>query len=178
MVASQRLAALLENLVHASLDATPPPSHWSIALAYKLMPAASPPLPYTEQAISCLYGYRDDAHLAAWQDSGLSAPALETLTLLWRGEVDSLEAVSQHLHHRGHPVLTYTRAFEELRRHDFVECQDESPIVTEIGRTFRAQVEHQTNRYFFAPWDCLNPDERSELADLLTELREGLAKRV
>ena len=36
-----------------------------------------PPLPYAEQALSCLAAYRDDAHLSAWRPSGLSAPALE-----------------------------------------------------------------------------------------------------
>jgi len=177
LVASQRLAALLEILVHASLDALPPPNHWSIALAYKLMPAASPPLPYTEQAVSCLNGYRDDAHLAAWQPSGLSATAFETLTLFWRGEADSLEAVSQHLRHRGHSLRVYMHALETLRARGFVECDDGHPHLTQSGKEFRQQVEVKTDRYFFAPWDHLNPDEKSELADLLLQLRDNLQTR-
>ena len=176
LVTSQRLATLLERLVHASLETATPPSHWSIALAYKLMPAASPPLPYSEQAISCLQGYRDDAHLAAWQPSGLSAMALEMLTLLWRGEADSIDAVFKRLHHRGHPFRGYLHALEELRVRGFVECEDDHPHLTQSGREFRQQVEETTDRFFFPPWNCLNPEEKGELAGLLTRLRETLVK--
>ena len=178
LVTSQRLATLLERLVHASLDTATPPSHWSISLAYKLMPAASPPLPYSEQAISCLQGYWDDAHLAAWQPSGLSAMALEMLTLLWRGEADSLEAVFRRLRFRGHPVRGYLHALEELRVRGYVECEDDHPRLTESGQDFRQQVEEKTDRLFFALWGCLNPGEKGELAHLLTGLRENLASSV
>ena len=138
------------------------------------MPAPTPPLPYIEQAISCLAGYRDDAHLAAWQPSGLSATALETLTFLWRGEADSLDTVCERLAHRGHPRQVYAEAQAELRERGFIEGPDNAPRLAEAGRTFRDQVEADTDRYFFTPWACLNDAERAELADLLIRLRDGL----
>lgn len=141
---------------------------------YLRMPAASPPLPYIEQAISCLGAYRDDAHLAAWQPSGLSATALETLTFLWRGEADSLNALCERLTHRGHPSHVYAKTLAELRERGFIEGPDSAPHVTEAGQTFRDQVEADTDRYFFAPWACLDDAEKAELADLLTRLRDGL----
>ncbi|MDP2976702.1 MAG: hypothetical protein Q8N45_10895, partial [Anaerolineales bacterium] len=73
---SQRIALLLCRIVEKSLETPPPPDTWSICLSYKLMPETEPPLPYIEQAVSCLNGYRDDAHLAAWKPGGLDAPAL------------------------------------------------------------------------------------------------------
>ncbi len=169
---SQRLAGLFDRLVQSSLNTPPPPDTWSIRLSHRLMPDPSPPLPYTEQAISCLAGYRDDAHLAAWQPSGLSATALESLTLLWRGEADSLDAVCEKLAYRSHPRQVYAGALAELRERGFVAGPDGAPQVTEAGQTFRDQVEADTDRYFFAPWTCLDDAEKAELAGLLTRLRD------
>ncbi len=171
---SQRLASLLDQLVRASLSTPPPPDTWSIRLSYKLMPAVSPPLPYIEQAISCLRGYRDDAHLAAWRPSDLSAAALETLTLLWRGEADSLAAVCQRLSRRGHSPDVYAEALRELHTRDFIEGPETVPRLTEAGRAFREQVERDTDHFFFAPWACLDEAQRVALAELLTRLRDGL----
>lgn len=171
---SERLANLLDRLVQASLTTPPPPDTWSISLSYKLMPAASPPLPYIEQAVSCLAAYRDDTHLAAWQPSGLSAMALETLTLLWRDEADSLDALCERLAHRGHPPQIYAEALAEPRERGFIEGPDSAPHVTEAGQGFRDEVEAGTDRYFFAPWACLDNAERAELADLLSRLRDEL----
>ncbi|MEW6230865.1 MAG: hypothetical protein AB1566_00960 [Chloroflexota bacterium] len=173
-----RLAGLFDRLVQSSLRALPPPEPRCIRLNYKLMPAVTPPLPYIEEAISCLNAYRDDAHVAAWQPSGLSATALESLTLLWRGEADSLDAVCQRLAHRGHPPQVYAEALAELRARGFIEGPEGTPHVTEAGRVFRDQVEADTDRYFFAPWSDLDDAEKAELADLLTRLRDGLKGKV
>jgi len=173
---SERLINLLDRLVQACLDTPPPPDTWSIILSHKLMPEASPPLPYIEQAISCLAAYRDDAHLAAWQPSSLSATALETLTFLWRGEADSLDALCERLAHRGHQRRVYVQALAELRERRFIEGPDSAPRATEAGRDFRGQVEADTDRYFFAPRACLDDAEKAGLADLLTRLRDGLTE--
>jgi len=172
--AAARLASLLERLVQASLHKPSPPDTWSISLSHKLMPAADPPLPYSEQLISCLTAYRDDAHLAAWRPSGLSATALEALTLLWRGEADSLEALCQKLAPRGHPRQVYAQALAELRQRGFIAGPDDAPRLTPAGQTFRDQVEAATDRYFFAPWGCLNAGEKEELAGLLIRLQDEL----
>ena len=171
---SERLSGLLDRLVQASLNTPSPPDIWCITLSHRLMPAASPPLPYIEQAISCLAAYRDDAHLAAWQPSSLSATALETLTFLWRGEADSLDALCEQLAHRGHLRQVYAQALAELRERGFIEGPDSAVQVTEAGQAFRDQVEADTDRYFCAPWACLDNGEKTELADLLTRLRDGL----
>jgi len=167
---SERLAHLLDRLVQASLNTPPPPDTWCIRLSYKLMPSAIPPLPYIEQALSCLAAYRDDAHLAAWRPSGLRGPALETLTLLWRGEADSLDAVCERLAHRGHPRPVYAQALAELRERGFIAGPDSAPRVTEAGQSFRDEVEAATDRYFSAPWACLDEAEKAELTDLLRDL--------
>lgn len=171
---SSRLAALSGRLARAALETPPMPENWSIRLSYLIMPEAEPPLPYFEQAVSCLHAYRDDAHIAAWKPGGLDAPALETLTLLWRGEADSLDSVCEKHQRRGHPRQVYAAALVELRRRGFLEGPDPGPRLTESGKSFRDNIEQDTERYFFAVWSCLIDAEKDELADLATHLRDGL----
>jgi hypothetical protein len=171
---SQRLAFYCNKLVHACLETPPPPDTWSIKLSQKLMPEASPPMPFIEQAFSCLEAYRDDAHLASWQASGLSAMGLETLTLLWRGEVSSLDEICIALAHRGHACKVYQSAIQELRERGLVTGDFTQLAVNGKGRVFRNQIDEDTDALFFAPWNCFDSKERAEFTGLVIKLREGL----
>jgi hypothetical protein len=173
---ARRLANLLDRLVQYSLETPPPPKNWSIRLSEKLMPDAEPPLPYIEQAISCLYAFRDDAHLAAWRNSELSATAFEALTLMWRKEARSLIQLADRLAYRGHPSHVYADALAELRERGLVTGAPEALRVTQAGQRLRDQIEEDTNRYFFAPWSCLDETEKREMIDLLSRLRDGLKR--
>jgi Helix-turn-helix family len=164
---SEELRILLKRLVQSSLNTPSPPDTWSIRLNCKLLPETNPPMPYTEQLFSALAAYRDDAHLAAWQMTGLSATALESLTLLWRGEVNSLDSLCARLERRGHACTVYKTALEELRGYGLINGKDDSPWLTGAGRIFRNQVEDDTDRMFFSPWNCLNKADSLRLADLL-----------
>jgi len=170
----QRLASLLGRLVQTCLDTPYPPDTWSIGLSYKMMPEPNPPLPYIEQAISCLSGYRDDAHMAAWRPSGLSAIALESLSILWKGSANSLATIIQSLAQRGHTPQNFREALVELRERGFLSGTDSEPELTQAGLSFRETVEQDTNRYFFKPWSCLSEADRTDLASLLTQLSDGL----
>jgi len=172
--ASRCLADLLARLVQSCLDTPPPPDPWSIRLSSKVMPAHQPALPYIEQAITCLNAYRDDSHLAAWKPSGLSGPAMESLTLLWRCEANSINSLYHRMPQRGHSIAIYEAALNELRERDLVHGPDSQPQLTRDGRAFRAQVEMETDGYFFAPWNCLDAAERADLIDLITRLGDGL----
>lgn len=167
---ARTLIELLECLVKNSLDTPPPPNTWSIKLSYKLMPAYEPAMPYIEQAISCLSAYRDDAHLASWQSSGLSAIALESLTLIWRGQVSTLHQLTEKLAFRGHPDKVYRDAMAELRAHDYISGFQNVMRVTEEGKLFRDRVEASTDHYFFAPWSCVNADEKEQMAEILKQI--------
>ena len=168
------LAELLDRIIQASLTLPPPPEKWLIQWSYKLMPPPQPALPYIEQQFTALAAFRDDAHLAAWQVSGLSATALETLTLFWNGEATSLDSLCKRLERRGQTCHVYKDSLEELRRLGYLQGPDHAPWITGAGRVFRNRVEDDTNRYFFAPWTCLNPNDKRTLADLLTDLKVGL----
>jgi len=171
---SGRLAILLDRLTQTCLNTPPPPNTWSINLSMKLMPRLNPPMPFIEQAISCLAAYRDDSHLAAWRRSGLSATALETLTLFWRGEATSLEELCKKLERRGHPCEVYKGVLSELRERGLITGPEQAPWVTGTGRVFRNEIELDTDRLFFAPWTCLSESESMELFDLVSRMRDGL----
>lgn len=171
---SRRLAKLLDQLVRACLEEPSPPGKWCVRHAWKLMPLFEPPLPYSEQALSCLSAYRDDAHLAAWQSSGLSAVALEALTYIWREEAHSLDALDQKLSYRGHPSSVYANALIQLRKMELIAGADHSLRLTAHGRAIRDQIEKTTEDFFFRSWSVLNEDQKTELADLLLKLRDRL----
>lgn len=164
---SMRLAELFERLVLMCLETPPPPEIWSIRLSYKLMPEIDPPMPFIEQALSCLSAYRDDAHLAAWQSSSLSATALETLTLIWRGLGSSLDEICGKLAFRGHPKKVYINALDELKNRGYISGNWQLVRLTNEGKSFRDQVEANTDQYFYSPWSCLTLSEKQEIADSL-----------
>jgi hypothetical protein len=173
----QQLVDLLLRLVRDCLEVPPPPEPWSISLSYKQMPVAELRLPLIEQAITCLSSYRDDAHLAAWRPSGLSPTALESLTLVWREQAASLNELFERLASRGRPPAEYARAIEELRGCGYLSGPDNALRLTPAGHAFRQQVEQDTDRMFYAPWECLNTADRRRMAALLEQLQTGLAGR-
>lgn len=171
---SRQLADVLGNLVGRSLETPPPPNPWSIRLSFKLMPEIEPPLPYSEQSISCLAAYRDDAHLAAWRKTGLSAIGLEVITYIWRGQAVSLTQLVDLLSHRGHSPEVYVDAVDELKEIGCIQGPDDELTITKKGQEIRDKVEADTNKYFFAPWSYLNDEEKSRLEELSNQLIAGL----
>ncbi|MCK4819670.1 hypothetical protein KA005_28145 [bacterium] len=164
------LAQLLNRLVNICLDSPPPPDTWSIVLSNKLMPPINPPMPFIEQAISCLSGYRDDAHLASWCSSGLSANAMESLTLIWRGQVNTFQELTQKVDFRGHPDSVYLDALVELREREYLEGSRNHIRITSQGEQFRDQVEEKTDQYFFLPWASLSEIEKDQIAHILQKI--------
>jgi hypothetical protein len=164
------LAFLLDRLIKECIETQPPPDTWSIGLSYKLMPLIDPPLPYIEQAISCLSAYRDDAHLASWCSSGLSASAMESLSLIWRGQVNTIHELTRKLEFRGHPESIYLDALSELRDREYLEGSRNHLRITDKGKQFRTKVEETTDQYFYKPWACLTTSEKTQIATVLPKI--------
>ena len=164
------LTTLFDRLVKECLHSQPPPDTWSIRLSYKLMPAKQPALPFIEQSISCLAAYRDDAHLASWCSSGLSASAMECLSLVWRGQASSVREVFGKLEFRGHPESVYQDAIAELREREYLQGSRNNLRLTESGSEFREHVEELTDQYFYNPWSCLTDTEKETISNLLPKI--------
>jgi hypothetical protein len=164
------LALILKKLVDECLASPPPPDKWSIGLSKKLLPPVEQAMPFIEQSISCLAAFRDDAHLASWCSSGLSASAMESLTLIWQGQIDQFNNLVRKLEFRGHPESVYLDALAELRNKGYIEGSRNHIRITARGDNFRNQVEDTTNEYFFHPWSCLTENDKFQIANLLPNI--------
>ncbi|MDY7042442.1 MAG: MarR family winged helix-turn-helix transcriptional regulator, partial [Chloroflexota bacterium] len=130
----------------------------------------------TDQYLTDLYCFRDDAHLAAWRRHDVSGHIWEALTFLWRGDARTAEELAEKLPRRGHSVEAYTEALDDLAGRGWIEETPDGYQSTAQGRALRQEAEDATDRYFFAPWACLNDAEKIQLHTLLTRLRDNLQK--
>lgn len=172
-----RLAGLLRRIVLACLDAPEPPGKWCLRIARHYDPGeGAPVMVRLDQYLSDLAAYRDDTHLAAWRPYGVSGPAWEAFTLIWRGEASTLKEVCERLVRRGHADDTYAAALRDLAGRGWIEQDGKLQRLTERGRLIRSEAETATDRAFYAPWQCLDAAETAEVRDLLARAREGLGR--
>jgi hypothetical protein len=87
-----------------------------------------------------------------------------------------VDAVFEQLAHRGYCRGEYAAALQDLVRRGWLAEGGVagSYSVTETGRAVRNQVEARTDRYFYAPWSCLEEREIGALHAALIRLRDGL----
>lgn len=173
---STQLVVFFRRLVKNCISTPHPPDTWSIRHSCKLLPSEKPPMPYIEQSMTALAAYRDDSHLAAWRHTGLSAAALETLTLFWHGEVTSVDTLCEKLEHRGHACKVYQKSTHDLKARGYLKGPHDNLRMTETGRFFRNRVEDDTNNLFFSPWYCLDEADKSRMADLLNLVNHKLSQ--
>jgi predicted transcriptional regulator len=169
-----QIESLLGKLAQASLDAEEPADKQRISTSrqgHSDQEYAS--LAKIDQHLDDLNGFRDDAHIAAWEPYEVSGYVWETLTYLWRDEAHTARELAE-LPFRGHSEETYTGAFATLVSRGWAEETDDGYRITEKGRAVRQQAEEKTDHYFFAPWACLSDAEKIQLHDLLTRLKNNL----
>lgn len=173
----QRLADLLRRIVEATQVAPEPPGKWSFRLSRRIDPGQdAPTLVWIDQYLSDLNAYRDDSYLAAWRPYNISGANWEAFTLLWRGAARTLDEVYERLAFRGHARSTYAAALIDLVIRGWLEVDGDGYRVTAAGQAVRQEAEAATDRYFYAPWKCLDEQEVEQLRKLLEGVRDGLAK--
>ncbi|MBU1662034.1 MAG: hypothetical protein KKD28_11255 [Chloroflexi bacterium] len=169
------LVVLLRQVVHASHVSPIPPDKWCITHSRRFDPGENASrLIQVDQYLSDLAAYRDDAHLAAWQPLGFDGPTWETLTLIWRGEIDTLDALHEKLSHRQYPRDTYKAALDSLAERTLVRGDSGGYRITPEGEKLCQKAEDLTDQYFYAPWDCLIEEDFEALRNLLILLTGGL----
>jgi len=167
----QYLSVLLRKLVVASHTSPEPPGKWCLTHARRIDPGQNAPLIIqVDQYLSDLAAYRDDAHLAAWREYDFDGPTWETFTLLWRGEVSTLDDLMEKLTQRRFPANVYANALQNLEARGLISEDSDKFNLTAAGEQLRQKVEDTTDAYFYASWNCLDAEEREALKILLGKL--------
>ena len=169
----RRLVDLLRRIVDASSAIAAPADKSHLVASRRTDPGAGVSLAARiDQYLTDLNGFRDDAHVAAWRSTGLDGPAWEALTMVWRGDAATAEALAEKLPGRGLEPASYAAALASLAERGWLAEQGGVYGVTEQGRTARQQAEDETDRLFYEPWAGLDDGEAQELRSLLTRLGE------
>lgn len=172
------LATVLRRTVdksQASLPHTP-----AADLAYHHL-EGRPPMEQIVVALDVLDGFRIDSHFSAASAYPITPAALEVLTLIWEGKVDSLDSLVEHLANdfpRGYSRDDYARFASEIEENGWLEIDNEYYELTHDGRQTRQDIEDRTEELFFEAWTTLTTDELYRLQAMLTLLIERLKRNI
>jgi hypothetical protein len=158
-----RLATLLDDAYRAAAAAKEPATreHTPRGARYRWQEPSSA-MARLDAAIYGLWQVRDDCHVQAWRDAGLSGPALDVLTRVWKGEAATeAELIAKISTQRPEDVRA---ALQQLRAAGHLTAGP-ALALTPAGTATRERIEAETDRYFFAPW----PDAVGAQADWVTE---------
>ncbi|HEX9495537.1 MAG TPA: hypothetical protein VGA38_07245 [Candidatus Limnocylindria bacterium] len=115
-----------------------------------------------DAAIYGLWQVRDDCHVQAWRDAGLTGPVLDVLTRVWRREATADDELAAKIAtQRPEDVRS---ALDRLRADGLVAAGPDLALA-ERGTALRERIEAETDRYFYAPW----PDPVGARADWLID---------
>ncbi|MBI9051087.1 MAG: hypothetical protein JEZ00_16820 [Anaerolineaceae bacterium] len=168
---------LLAKLVQASLLSDDPPCKWSILHSRRLDPGHNvAAIVKIDQYLSDLTAYRDDAHLASWQQYGVSGHAWDILGIVWQGKAATIAELLPINEKRQWSEVETMAAIAELVKQSWLE-KGAGLSLTQKGRSIREEAESLTDQYFFAPWSILSDQEMNRLGELLTTLAETLEKK-
>lgn len=166
---------LLLQLVEAIVVAKEPEDKWSFCYSRWTDPGRGlTGVVRTDQYLTDLYRFRDDAHVASWKKHGTCGGAWEVLTVLWREGAKTCGELVETLSFRGRDEVWYEQNLVDLIARGWVEEEVGKYRATEKGSTIRQRAEEETNRIYFAPWEILNEGQIGELRGLLESLNESL----
>ena len=113
-------------------------------------PRQTPPV-QLEYAIYAMQRARDDAHIAAWRDAGLTGPMIELLSRVWTDTTTTVDHLAEHA--RGRMLAAdVTETVEKLKRASCIVVNSITITITRFGRDVRDWIEDEADRMYFAPW--------------------------
>ena len=159
----ERLARLLDDALAACVTAPEPKTreHTVRAARYRWHEPSSA-FARLDAAIYGLWQVRDDCHVQAWRDAGLTGPTVDVLTRAWRKEAGTDDELAAKITTQRPAEV---RAAAERLRVDGLFTSGPELALTLKGTAVRERIEAETDRYFFAPW----PDRVAAQADWVTE---------
>ena len=159
----EQLARLLDDALASCLAAPAPKTreHTPRAARYRWQEPSSA-FARLDAAIYGLWQVRDDCHVQAWRDAGLTGPSLDVLTRVWRKEAATEDELAGKI-----TVQTPAdvRSAAQRLRVDGLLTAGPALALTPKGIQLRERIESETDRYFFVPW----PDAVGAKAEWVTE---------
>lgn len=149
-------------------------------------PAAEPASPAVtlNRAITELWSFRDDSHIAAWRAAGYEGPALDILTQVWSGTDDltwatqggvrSVDELAKALGTKQERADMERNVDALVARGDLIRREADLRI-TPQGQRARDAIEEDTDRRYFAIWD-LDDAATARLGDDLRSIIDALPK--
>ncbi len=168
-----RLAGLLEAALAAAATAPAPQTreHTPRAARYRWKEPSSP-LARLDAAIFGLWQVRDDCHMQAWRDAGMTGPAMHLFTGIWNKEATTDDDLVAKV---GSQRPEDVRAgLQQLRGSGLLTAGPELAL-TEKGRAERQRIEAATDRYFFGAWPDAVGTQAAWIVDRLAAVNAGLA---
>ncbi len=171
----ERLARLLYRVVAATETAAEPAEKTNLKVSRRTDPGLdAPEMVRIDQYLTDLLRYRDDAHIAVWKAYGVSGPAWEAFTMIWRGDVQTTAELVEKLPNRGHTAVAYDEALAILLQKGWLTVQDGVYAVTAVGQQLRDAAEVETEENFNVGLWALDAAEIKTLRSLLVQFKEGL----
>jgi hypothetical protein len=118
--------------------------------------------------LSHLLAYRDDTYVNAWMDQEVNGYVWDAFSCIYKENARTIESISKLLGPSRHYTAdVYELAIEELISRGWIQSVNGKYEPTNQGLQVLANVVFTMNRYFFAPWGCLDDMEIRCLSDQL-----------
>ena len=173
----KQLINLLKQIWTAIAETPEPPEKWAVSTRFHTATADSPMIVLIREFFMDLFAYRDDAHLASARPHfGQAGIVWDVLGAIANGSAVNARQMAEKMTFRGYEENEYEIAIQAAAEIGWVELADELNTFrpTAKGREIRAQVERQTDEYFYRPWSVLTDEELDSLYSLLTKLHDKL----
>lgn len=173
---TDRLATLLQKVVHAVLEAGVPRKEAFLDSHGAPLERDYASLARVDLLLDDLSAFRDDAHIAAWSAEDINARDFEALTQVWLGEAhDAAQLAEKNEPFRGYGEDAYAQSLQALEKRGWLQKVDggdgERYQITKTGAALRQRVEEATDDIFYGPWQTLSSQELAELRTLLIRLK-------
>lgn len=110
-----------------------------------------------EHALYALQRARDDAHISAWRAAGLRGATVELLSHVWAGNASTSAHLMKLARGRMRPEDVAT-LLNELEQDGYVALEFPAVAITDRGRKVRGEIERETDRVYYAPWQKMDAE--------------------
>ncbi|MEW6401266.1 MAG: hypothetical protein AB1649_05665 [Chloroflexota bacterium] len=166
---------ILYRIAETSFAAPGPPAHY--LLDHKRNVRGLPVtelINFFERYVSELQGFRDDLYVASWGAHQIHGHTWDAFDQLVQSGALTFDDLYAKVKRRGVTRELLSENLKELIGRGWVEENADAYLVTTHGKRIREEAEALADKYFFAPWSCLNESELKELSNLSMQLRDGL----